>query len=95
MNAVFMFLANAPGRLARIGAGISLIVLADYAIKNKTWRWLVGVIGLIPLFAGLLDVCVFGPLFKLPFEGDELRAELKAREVRLAEPLGSEPPNTG
>jgi hypothetical protein len=36
---------------------------------------IVAVIGLVPLLAGLFDVCVFAPLFRNPFKGPEIRGE--------------------
>ncbi len=34
---------------------------------------IVAIIGAVPLAAGALDVCVFAPLFGLPFGGNDLR----------------------
>ncbi|NNL70203.1 MAG: DUF2892 domain-containing protein [Acidimicrobiia bacterium] len=36
--------------------------------------WILAVVGLVPLLAGAFDVCVFAPLMRKPFSGDELRA---------------------
>jgi hypothetical protein len=35
---------------------------------------ILAVVGLLPLVAGLVDVCVFAPLFGAPFSGAKVRA---------------------
>lgn len=37
------------------------------------------VVGLLPLFTAVFDVCVLAPIFKLPFEGESLRGELEKK----------------
>ena len=74
MNAVFSFLASQNGRYARIGAGIVLIIVG--LLVGDTAGWIIVVIGLVPLLAGLFDVCVFAPLFGLPLSGPDLREHL-------------------
>ncbi len=74
MNPFVKFMASTAGRITRIVAGAALIA----------WGWLgltgtagvvVIVIGLVPLLAGIFDVCVFAPLFKNPFRGPAIRGE--------------------
>ncbi len=65
------FLASFQGRLVRIIAGI---LLAFWGIFSDNLLLLV--VGIIPLAAGIFDKCVFAPLFKLPFNGPELRKVL-------------------
>ncbi|MCP4199783.1 MAG: DUF2892 domain-containing protein, partial [Proteobacteria bacterium] len=36
---------------------------------------IIAVVGLVPLLAGLFDVCVFAPLFNNPFRGPAIREE--------------------
>jgi len=60
------------GRLARVVAGIVLIIVGLVLVKG-TGGWILAIIGLVPLAAGLLDRCVFAPLFGLPFGGPALR----------------------
>jgi hypothetical protein len=38
--------------------------------------WILAIVGLVPLAAGLFDWCVFAPLFGLPFVGPRLRQAL-------------------
>ena len=64
------------GRWTRIIAGIALIAWGYFGLTGTTGI-IVIVIGLVPLLAGLFDVCVFAPLFRLPFGGVELRKSLK------------------
>lgn len=63
------FMSSTAGRALRVVAGLALIVIG---LATGTW-WL-AVVGLVPLLAGALDVCLFAPLFKAPFSGKALRA---------------------
>jgi hypothetical protein len=65
------FMASPAGRITRIVAGVALI--AAGAVLGGGW-WALAVVGLVPLAAGILDVCVFAPLLRLPFNGARLRA---------------------
>lgn len=66
----FKFMASGAGRLTRIVAGAALIVVGVVA---GGWWWVLAVVGLVPLLAGLFDVCVFSALFGGPFRGEEIR----------------------
>jgi hypothetical protein len=73
MNSVLKFLASGTGRIVRIVVGAVLIIAG--ILVNPTWLGIILVIiGLVPLLAGIFDVCVFAPLFKLPFSGKKIRA---------------------
>jgi hypothetical protein len=76
MNSIFSFLASMAGRITRIIAGIALIAWGYLGLSGNIGIVVI-VIGLIPLLAGLFDVCVFAPVFKLPFGGTALRKSLK------------------
>ena len=76
MNALFRFLGSSAGRVTRIVAGIVLI-LVGVAVVKGTAGWVIAVIGVLPLLAGLFDVCLFAPLFGLPFVGTALRKAVK------------------
>jgi hypothetical protein len=76
MNAFFRFIANPAGRLVRIVAGIILIVVGLVWIHGAG-GWILAVIGLVPLAAGVFDWCVFAPLFGLPFVGERLRQAVR------------------
>jgi len=67
------FMASANGRVLRIVAGTGLIIAG--ALMGGGWYALV-VVGLLPLLAGALDLCVFAPLFRQSVRGPRIRAAL-------------------
>ena len=79
MNAVFSFLAGPTGRWVRVVAGIALIVIG-LALVHGALGWILAIVGLVPLGAGLFDKCVFAPLFGLPFAGPALRRALEDKK---------------
>jgi hypothetical protein len=60
------FMSSTAGRLIRIVAGIVLIV-AGLFFAHGTLGIVLAVVGLVPLLAGIANVCVFAPLFGGPF----------------------------
>lgn len=72
MKGFFKFMSSTAGRWTRAIAGIILIILGLFVLEGTT-AWVVGIIGIVPLAAGLFDWCIFAPLFRLPFGGSELR----------------------
>jgi hypothetical protein len=72
MNAFFRFIASPLGRWIRIIAGAALIIVGLVWVK-ETLGWILAIVGLVPLGAGIFDRCVFAPLFGLPFSGPGLR----------------------
>ncbi len=75
MNAFFHFMANTNGRITRIVAGLLLIVVGILWVHG-TGGWILAIIGLVPLLAGVFDKCVFAPLFGYPFNGPQLREKV-------------------
>jgi hypothetical protein len=73
MNPFVKFMASTTGRIVRIVAGIALIALGLLGIGG-TVGIIVAVIGAVPLLAGVLDFCVFAPLFGAPLSGPKIRA---------------------
>lgn len=71
-SAFGQFMASPYGRGLRIVAGIALIALGLWL--DSGWGIGVIVIGVVPLLAGLFDVCVFSALFGGPFAGRKIRA---------------------
>jgi hypothetical protein len=69
------FMASPAGRIARVVAGIALIAIG--LVAGGGWLAL-AVVGLVPLAAGLFDVCLFAPLFRLPFVGSRIRDRINA-----------------
>lgn len=76
MEGLFRFLASAAGRWTRAIAGIILILLGVFWIGGVV-GWIVAIVGLVPLAAGVFDWCVFAPLAGLPFTGSRLRQALR------------------
>lgn len=72
MDSFFKFMASPIGRLVRIVAGVILIAVGLWAVKG-TAGIIVAIIGLLPLAAGVFDVCLFAPLFGKPFSGSKIR----------------------
>ena len=73
MTPFFAFMASVAGRITRIVAGVVLIAVG--VLLGGGW-WALAVVGLVPLAAGIVDVCVFAPLFRRPFNGARLRAAI-------------------
>jgi TRAP-type uncharacterized transport system fused permease subunit len=78
MDGVFSFLAGSTGRIVRIVAGVVLVVIGIFVTRGVL-SWVLVIVGLVPLLAGLFDRCVFAPLFGLPFVGPSLREALQKR----------------
>jgi hypothetical protein len=76
MKGFFRFIASPAGRVVRVLAGLVLIVVGMWLVQG-VGRWVLTVVGLVPLVAGVFDWCVFAPLFRLPFIGPSLRRALE------------------
>lgn len=66
------FLASANGRILRGVAGIVLIAVGLLLIEPPG-GYIVAVIGLIPLAAGVFDFCLLAPLFGMSLKGENIR----------------------
>jgi hypothetical protein len=73
MNPFCTFMASATGRVIRVVAGAALIAWG-LLLLGGTVGIVVAVVGLVPLLAGLLDFCVFAPLFGCPMSGSKIRS---------------------
>ena len=74
------FMSSAAGRILRILVGLGLIGWGVFLIvttSNITVGILLAVVGLLPLVAGLVDVCIFAPLFGAPLSGAKVRAHVR------------------
>ena len=76
MNGFFRFISSPTGRIIRIVAGLALVLVGLLVLKG-IGGWILAIVGLVPLLAGLFDWCVFAPLFGLPFVGPRLREALQ------------------
>jgi hypothetical protein len=79
MKGFFHFMASPTGRIVRIVAGLAL-VLIGLLVLGGTGGWILAIVGLVPLLAGLFDRCVFAPLAKLPFVGEKLREAVRVKQ---------------
>ena len=66
------FMASPIGRIIRIVAG-AILIAVGIAMKS-TGGYVIALIGALPLVAGIVDVCIFAPLFSMPFTGKAIRA---------------------
>jgi Protein of unknown function (DUF2892) len=73
MNPFVKFMASTTGRIVRIAAGLGLIAWGLLGLGGST-GWIVALVGLVPLTAGVFDFCVFAPLFGNPMSGPKIRA---------------------
>jgi hypothetical protein len=74
MNPFIAFMASPTGRIVRVVAGLVLIALG-WLVIGGTVGIIVMIVGLVPFVAGMLDFCVFAPLFGLPLSGPAIRAK--------------------
>lgn len=68
------FMASTTGRIVRVVAGIILIGLGLFVMESPG-GWIVAIIGVVPLAAGLLDVCLVAPLLGAALSGKRIRGE--------------------
>ncbi len=66
-------LSSTRGRIARVVAGLALIV-GGLFVLGGTAGIVLAAIGLVPLLAGAFDVCIFSALFGGPLRGSNVRA---------------------
>jgi hypothetical protein len=80
MKGFFRFIASPGGRMIRIVAGLILIAIGLWLVQG-IGGWILIIIGLVPLAAGVFDWCVFAPLFGLPFVGPRLRRAVEDEQL--------------
>lgn len=78
-TAFAQFISSGAGRALRIAAGLALIT-AGLRKRDGAGRAL-ALVGLAPLAAGTLDLCLLGPLFGGPLDGAAIRAAGGGREL--------------
>ena len=69
--ALAAFMAQPIGRGIRIVLGLALILVGLYVIEG-TAGWIVAIVGLLPILAGALNVCLIAPLIGAPFRGADV-----------------------
>ena len=67
------FMAGPIGRGIRVVAGLVIIVAG--LVIGSAGGYLLAAVGLVPLMAGLLNVCFFAPVLKAPFSGKACLAQ--------------------
>jgi len=77
------FLASQTGRWVREVVGGALFAVGLLALEG-TVGIVVGVIGLVPLLAGMFDICLLAPLFGASLSGRRIRAQ-RAAQLRAEE----------
>ncbi len=71
---VIRFMAQPSGRAARIIAGLAIMGIG-LGVIGGTLGWIIAAVGLVPLLAGVINVCLVAPVIHAPFSGkDSLRA---------------------
>lgn len=68
------FMSSNAGRVARALIGVVLIIVA--AVLGGAWWWLAAP-GVFFIAVGVVDVCVFAPLFRMPLSGAKVRAQVQ------------------
>ena len=64
-------MATASGRGLRLLAGLVLVGVG--LAMGGLGRSIVAIVGLVPLLAGLTNVCLLAPVVKAPFRGSRVR----------------------
>lgn len=64
------FMSSTAGRLTRIVAGAALVAIG--VGLGGGW-WALAVVGLVPIAAGVFNVCLLAPLLHAPFSGTAIR----------------------
>jgi len=69
------FMTSNQGRMMRVIAGIVLMSIGLFVIKD-TLGTILALIALVPIAGGVLDFCVAGVLMGYPFSGAKAREQL-------------------
>jgi hypothetical protein len=79
------FMSSSFGRLLRIVAGIALVVVGLVAVHG-TGGIILAIVGLVVAAAGLLNFCIFAPLFGGPFWAKDLQPKTVPAKVNRPGP---------
>ena len=69
-RAFAVFMASGAGRLLRIAVGAGIIAWG-WSRHEQTVGIILMVVGLVPLLAGLFNVCLLAPIIGAPFAGKD------------------------
>lgn len=67
-NGFACFMASAAGRGIRVVAGLALIAWG-WSMRGQTIGTVLMIVGLVPLAAGVFNVCMIAPIIGAPFSG--------------------------
>lgn len=67
-NAVACFMAHPTGRLLRIAGGLALIGWG-WTMRGTTTGTVLMIVGVVPILAGVFNVCLIAPIIGAPFSG--------------------------
>lgn len=70
-------IGSQPGRVLRIVAGVGIITTG--LRRGGTGGRVLAGAGLVPLAAGIADVCVLGPIVHGPLRGESFRQHRRSR----------------
>lgn len=69
------FMSSGLGRVVRIVVGAALVYLG-WVVIGGVGGIILAIVGLVPFFAGVFDICVIGALFLgTPWRGGEVRSK--------------------
>lgn len=71
MKSFVKFMASPFGRIARVIAGFAIIAWGLVGIGD-TNGIIVAAIGALPIFTGVLNICIVSPLLGLPLSGSRV-----------------------
>ena len=66
------FMNSGAGRLIRMAVGIALIIIGVSDVAGAA-GWAIAAVGLVPLLAGIGNVCLLGPLLGVDMHGNPTR----------------------
>jgi len=81
MESFFRFMTSRTGRAVRIVIGL-LLMLIGLSIGFNTGDfigWVITVLGVFPLAAGIFDLCLIAPFFGKSYKGSDLRAQVGSK----------------
>lgn len=70
------FMRSIAGRLLRVVAGAIMMYLGLTRIEAP-WSYVVAMVGVVPILAGLLNFCLLGPLFRVDLWGRPKNAPVR------------------
>ncbi len=73
MNPLVRFMVSPAGQIARAAIGVAIIAAGLIGVGGSAGL-AIAALGLIPLLAGSLNICIIAPAFRLPLSGSKIRA---------------------